>query len=165
MPFIEKYLRVPPPIAIGGRHIKRYHVNMDQSLIPDDIERAAYAMVPSLLPEPDGTPPASFVVLHRGGDGAAYVNAYSWVWDNVVHVAAAVAAQPMVDCPDDDPTHFVPLGPAVGRLHLGAAGLRSRAVGMGAAHAGDRPARPRRLPGRLVARGPDRRRRRTLARP
>jgi hypothetical protein len=109
MPFVEKYLRVPPPITIAGRHVKRYHVNMDQSLIPDDIEQAAYAMVPALLPEADGTPPASFVVLHRGGDGAAYVNAYSWVWDNVVHVAAAVAAQPIVGCPDDDPTHFVPL--------------------------------------------------------
>jgi hypothetical protein len=109
MAFTEKHLRVPPPIMVGDRHIKRYHVNIDRSPIPDDIERAAYAMVPSLLPQPDGTPPASFVVLHRGGDGAAYVNVYSWVWDNVVHVGAAVAAQPALDCPDNDPTNFVPL--------------------------------------------------------
>jgi hypothetical protein len=109
MAFTEKYLRVPPPIDMDGRHIKRYHVNMDQSPMPDEIEQAAYAVLPTLLPEPDGTPPASFVVLHRGSDGAAYMNAYSWVWDNVLHVSAAVAAQPMLDCPDDDPTNFVPL--------------------------------------------------------
>lgn len=109
MPFVEKYLRVPPPISVGGRHIKRYHVNMDDSPIPDEIERAAYAMVVDLLPAADDTPPASFVVLHRGADGAAYVNVYSWVWDNVIHYGAAAAGQPVLDCPDDDPTHFVRL--------------------------------------------------------
>jgi len=39
-----------------------------------------------VLPEPDGTPAATFNVVHRGGDGAAYLNAYSWVWDNVLHM-------------------------------------------------------------------------------
>ncbi|MCU1359458.1 MAG: hypothetical protein JWN99_747 [Ilumatobacteraceae bacterium] len=109
MTFVEKHLTVPPPIMIAGRHIKRYHVNVDSTPIPDDIEQAAYAMVPALLPALDDTPPAAFVVLHRGGDGASYVNAYSWVWDNVIHYATAAAAQPVLDCPDDDPTNFVAL--------------------------------------------------------
>lgn len=109
MTFVEKHLTVPEPIIIGGRHVKRYHVNIDESPIPDAIEQAAYAMVPGLLPAADDTPPASFVVLHRGADGAAYVNAYSWVWDNVIHYATAAAAQPFLGCPDDDPTNFVPL--------------------------------------------------------
>jgi hypothetical protein len=109
MTFVEKHLRVPPPIVVDGRHVKRYHVNVDQSPIPAEIEQAAYAMVPSLLAPLDGTPPAAFVVLHRGADGASYVNAYSWVWDNVIQFASAVAGQAAVDCPDDDPTNFVPL--------------------------------------------------------
>ena len=109
MTFTEKHLLVPRPIELGGRHVKRYHVNVDTDPIALEIETAAYALVPAMFPEADHTPPASFVVLHRGADGASYVNVYSWVWDNVLHVAAAVAAQPMVDCPDDDPTHFVPL--------------------------------------------------------
>jgi len=95
---------------LADRLIKRYHVNNDQSEIESEIEKAAYAIVPSLLSEPDSeTPPASFVVLHRGGDGAAYVNTYSWVWGNVIHCANAAAGQPVLDCPDSDPTNFVPL--------------------------------------------------------
>jgi hypothetical protein len=46
-------------------------------------------------------------VLHRGNDGAAYLNAYSSVWGNVLHMRGAAAAQPMLGCPDEDPTHFV----------------------------------------------------------
>ncbi len=110
MTFQQKYLRVPPPINLAQRWIKRYHVNNDHSEIEPEIEKAAYALVPSLLPESDPeTPPVSFVVLHRGGDGAAYVNAYSWVWGNVIHCLTAAAGQPVLDCPDSDPTHFVPL--------------------------------------------------------
>jgi hypothetical protein len=56
-----------------------------------------------------GTPPAGFVVLHRGGDGAAYLNAYTWVWDNVLHMRGAAAAQPALGCPDADPAHFITL--------------------------------------------------------
>ena len=37
------------------------------------------------------------------------MNAYSWVWDNVLHMRGAAAAQPALDCPDDDPTHFMVL--------------------------------------------------------
>ncbi|MYW04826.1 hypothetical protein [Streptomyces sp. SID3343] len=109
MAFTEKLLRVHPEIVVGGRRVKRYHVTADPAGIEADVQRAAYARLPDLLPEPDGTPAAAFVVLHRGGDNGAYLNAYSWVWDNVVHFAGAAAGQPVIGCPDDDPTHFVRL--------------------------------------------------------
>ncbi|MGW0553974.1 hypothetical protein ACWDZ6_07230 [Streptomyces sp. NPDC002926] len=109
MTFAEKRLWAPPPIEVGGRHIKRYHVTGDPDGIDPAVEKAAYTILPELLPEPDGTPPATFVVLHRGGDDGAYLNAYSWVWDNVLHFGAAVAGQPVLGCPDSDPTHFVRL--------------------------------------------------------
>lgn len=109
MTFTEKLLWAPPPIEVGGRSIKRYHVTGDPGGIEPAVEKAAYAILPELLPEPDGTPPVSFVVLHRGGDDGAYINAYSWVWDNVLHFGAAAAGQPVLDCPDRDPSRFVPL--------------------------------------------------------
>lgn len=105
--FREKFLTVPPPIEVAGRRIKRYHVTADPSGIEPEVEEAAYAMLPQLLPEPDGTPPATFVVLHRGGDDGAYLNAYSWVWDNVLHFRGAAAGQPVLGCPDRDPANFV----------------------------------------------------------
>ncbi|WUW65167.1 hypothetical protein OG255_31690 [Streptomyces sp. NBC_01455] len=104
--FREKLLTVAPPIEVAGRWIKRYHVTADPAGIAPEVEEAAYALLPALLPEPDGTPPASFVVLHRGGDDGAYLNAYSWVWDNVLHFRGAAAGQPVLGCPDRDPTHF-----------------------------------------------------------
>ncbi|GAA3006586.1 hypothetical protein [Streptomyces fulvorobeus] len=106
MAFAEKHLFVPDPIDVGGRHIKRYHVTADPAGIDRRVEEAAYAFLPALLPEPDGTPPATFVVLHRGGDDGAYLNVYSWMWDNALHFAGAVAGQPALGCPDRDPTHF-----------------------------------------------------------
>ncbi|WP_405573966.1 hypothetical protein OG317_30270 [Streptomyces sp. NBC_01167] len=109
MSFAEKLLFVPPPIEVGGRRIKRYHVTRDPAGIEPAVEKAAYEILPMLLPEPDGTPAAAFVVLHRGEDDGAYLNAYSWVWDNAVHFAGAAAGQPVLDCPDRDPTHFVRL--------------------------------------------------------
>lgn len=109
MAFTEKLLRVPPPIEVGGRRIKRYHVTADPAGIDPRVEKAAYAILPDLLPAPDGTPPATFVVLHRGGDDGAYLNAYSWAWDNALHFAAAAGGQPVLGCPDNDPTHFVRL--------------------------------------------------------
>jgi hypothetical protein len=109
MAFTEKYLVVRDPVDIGGRHVKRYHVTDDPAGIAPEVERAARAILPELLPEPDGTPTASFAVLHRGGDTGAYLNLYSWVWDNVLHFAGAAAGQPALDCPDTDPTHFVRL--------------------------------------------------------
>lgn len=107
MPFEEKLRHSPPPIEVAGRRIKRYHVTADPAGIAPGIEKAAYEFLPRLLPEPDGTPPATFVVLHRGGDSGAYLNAYSWVWDNVLHCRVAVAGQPALGCPDRDPAHFM----------------------------------------------------------
>ncbi|WP_329179922.1 hypothetical protein [Streptomyces sp. NBC_01477] len=111
MAFREKFLTVPPPIEVGGRRVKRYHVTADPSGIAPDVQKAAYAILPDLLPEGDGTPGAAFAVLHRGGDDGAYLNAYTWAWDNALHFSAAVAGQPVLGCPDRDPTHFVRLEP------------------------------------------------------
>ncbi|MFF8806012.1 hypothetical protein [Streptomyces omiyaensis] len=107
MAFAEKNLIVPEPVELDGRHVKRYHVTSDPDGIEPEVEKAAYALLPELLPEPDGTPAASFVVLHRGGDTGAYLNVYSWAWDNVLHFAGAAAGQPALDCPDTDPARFV----------------------------------------------------------
>lgn len=109
MPFKEKLLSSPPPVEAGGRHYKRYYITSEAAVITPEVEKAALGYLPELLPETDGTPPAGFVVLHRGGDGAAYLIAYTWVWDNVLHTRAAAAAQPALGCPDDDPAHFMPL--------------------------------------------------------
>ncbi|MGW1992714.1 hypothetical protein [Embleya sp. NPDC001921] len=107
MSFTAKLLRAHPPIEVAGRRIKRYHVTRDPRGIDPAVEAAAYAILPELLPEPDGTPPASFVVLHRGADDGAYLNVYSWVWDNTLHFAGVAAGQPVLGCPDRDPTNFV----------------------------------------------------------
>lgn len=109
MPFKEKLLSSLPPVAAGGRDYKRYYITPEAVGVTPDVEKAALALLPELLPELDATPPAGFVVLHRGGDGAAYVIAYTWVWDNVLHTRAAAAGQPELGCPDEDPTHFMPL--------------------------------------------------------
>ena len=103
MTFAEKFLRAQPAIEVAGRSVKRYHVTPGPEGVESEVERAAFAV----LPEPDGTPPATFVVVHRSGaDNAAYLIAYSWVWDNVLHVRAAAAAQSALGCSDADPTHF-----------------------------------------------------------
>ncbi|MCX5327050.1 hypothetical protein ACWGDS_10555 [Streptomyces sp. NPDC055059] len=107
MAFEEKLLWSLPPVEVAGRRVKRYHVSGDPAGIAPEVEEAAYAMLPELLPDPDGTPPATFVVVHRGGDDGAYINAYSWVWDNVLHFRGAAAGQPVIGCPDSDPTRFV----------------------------------------------------------
>ncbi|MFB7198725.1 hypothetical protein ACFCZZ_35100, partial [Streptomyces sp. NPDC056240] len=91
MAFEEKLLWALPPVEVAGRRVKRYHVSADPAGIAPEVEKAAYTMLPELLPEADGTPPATFVVLHRGGDDGAYINAYSWVWDNVLHFRGAAA--------------------------------------------------------------------------
>jgi hypothetical protein len=109
MTFTEKLLTSQPPIEADGRRFKRYYVTTESARITAEVERAAFRVLPTLLPEPDGTPPAGFIILHRGEDGAAYLIAYTWVWDNVLHVRSAAAAQPELSCPDDDPTHFMVL--------------------------------------------------------
>ena len=110
MTFTEKFLRARPAIEVAGRSIKRYHVTPGPDGVEPEVERAAFAILPRLLPERDETPPATFIVVHRSrGDNAAYLNAYSWVWDNVLHFRGAAAAQAELGCPDADPTHFVVL--------------------------------------------------------
>ncbi|MEU2615478.1 hypothetical protein ABZ570_28465 [Micromonospora sp. NPDC007271] len=116
MPFHDKELTVPGAVEIAGRHVKRYHIDQPDRRLEPEVVEAAHAYLPKLLPEPDGgTPPASWVVLHRGADSGAYLLAYSWFFDNVVECRIAIAGQPALDCPDDDPAHFVPLDrPGVG---------------------------------------------------
>ncbi|MFG3698742.1 hypothetical protein ACGF5C_12610 [Micromonospora sp. NPDC047620] len=111
MAFRDKELRTPGPLTVAGRQLKRYHVDQPERRIEPEVEPAAYAVLPRLLParDGDGTPPAGWVVLHRGADTGAYLLAYSWVWDNVVEVRIAAAGQPALGCPDDDPTRFVDL--------------------------------------------------------
>jgi hypothetical protein len=81
MTFIEKLLTSQPPIEVAGRRLKRYYLSEETAPVTADIERAAAELLPKLAPDADGTPPAGFMVLHRGGDGAAYLNAYTWVWE------------------------------------------------------------------------------------
>ena len=105
-----KLIRARPPITVATRIVKRYDVTVTDEPIRADVEAAALAMLPDLVPVGDGSPEAGWVVIHEGGDRTAmYVSAYSWVWDNVVEVRAAVAAQPHLDSPDDDPTNFRPV--------------------------------------------------------
>ncbi|GAB3816149.1 hypothetical protein GCM10027605_64710 [Micromonospora zhanjiangensis] len=44
-----------------------------------------------------------------GADTGAYLLAYSWFWGNVVRVRTMVSGQPVLGCPDTDPSRFVPL--------------------------------------------------------
>src|SRR5258708_27397798 len=108
MTFNEKYLRAPGTVAVGGRQVKRYHVSIEPE-VEEAIQKAAAEFLPGLLPSPDETPPASFVILHRGAGSAAYLNAYSWVWDNVIECRTAAAGVPFLGCPDEDPEHFTEL--------------------------------------------------------
>ncbi len=80
-------------------------MNSQDAEIEPAIQDAAYAYLPDLLAELDETPPAAFVVLHRSPDGA-YLNAYSWVWDNVIECHTAAAGVPFLGCADRDPTNF-----------------------------------------------------------
>jgi hypothetical protein len=105
MAFLERHLMVLPPVEIGGRQIKRYHVSVVDAPIEDEIRTAAEAFVPALLPPADETPPASFLVLHRGAD-AAYLLVYSWVWDNVLHCQTASAGSSFLSSVDGELTRF-----------------------------------------------------------
>jgi hypothetical protein len=101
-----KQVRVRPRITIGERRFKRYHVNADGSEIPQEIQEAAYAFVPRLLPDfDDDTEPAGFIVLHHGPNGV-YLNVYCWVWDNVVHARTATAGEPYFGCVPGNLTDF-----------------------------------------------------------
>jgi hypothetical protein len=108
MSFTEKNLRVYPPIVVAGRHVKRYHVTLDGAPVEPAAQQAAYAFLPELLPEPDGTPPATFTVLHRTAQGV-FLNAYSWFWDNVLYCRTSAAGVTELGCPDNDITHWMEL--------------------------------------------------------
>src|SRR5215831_18940603 len=109
MPFTDKFLTVPATIKAGGRDVKRYYISSDPE-IEEGVRKAALDFLPRLLPAPDeDTPPASFVIVHRGGGTAAYVNAYSWVWGNVLECHVAAAGVPFLGCPDEDPENFTEL--------------------------------------------------------
>jgi hypothetical protein len=41
---------------------------------------------------------------------AAYLNAYTWVWDNVLECHTSAAGQPFLGCDDDNPANFKELG-------------------------------------------------------
>ena len=109
MTFNEKYLRAAGTVRVGGRQVKRYHISIEPE-IEVGIQKAAAEFLPRLLPSPDDeTPPASFVIVHRGAGSAAYLNAYSWVWGNVIECRTAAAGVPFLGCPDEDPEHFAEL--------------------------------------------------------
>ncbi len=110
MPFTDRYLRAVAPIEAGNRQIKRYHISTVDAEIEQEVQDAAYRMLPHLLPAPDDeTPPASFVILHRGLGGAAYLMAYSWVWTNVIECRSAAAGVSFLGCPDSGPENFIQL--------------------------------------------------------
>jgi hypothetical protein len=109
MTYNEKYLRAAGTVAVGGRQVKRYHISIEPD-VEVGIQKAAYDFLPRLLPEPEpDTPPASFVIVHRGVGNAAYLNAYSWAWGNVIECKTAAAGVPFLGCPDEDPEHFTEL--------------------------------------------------------
>jgi hypothetical protein len=109
MTYNEKYLRTAGTVTVGGRQVKRYHISIEPD-IEVGIQKAAYDFLPGLLPAPESeTPPASFVIVHRGAGSAAYLNAYSWVWGNVIECKTAAAGVPFLGCPDEDPEHFTEL--------------------------------------------------------
>lgn len=106
MAFQQRFLTTPGVIESGDRLVKRYHVNIDDRPIEPAIVAAAEAFLPRLLPAAsDATPRASFSILHRGRD-AAYLLAYSWMWDNVLECHTAASGSPFLGCADTDPTHF-----------------------------------------------------------
>src|SRR5262245_29691279 len=110
MAFDDKDLHILEPVTIRGHSMKRYHIDQHAQPLTADVIDAAYKAIEPLMPAPDpGTPAAGWVVVHRGGGTGAYVLAYSWVWDNVIELHSAAAGQPVIGCPDDDPTNFVEL--------------------------------------------------------
>ncbi len=110
MAYTERYLRSRGTTEIAGRLVKNYHVTAADAEIEEGVRKAAADILPRLLPAPDGaTPPASFVIWHRGGGSGAYLVAYSWVWDNVIECHSAAAGVPFLGCEDEDPEHFTVL--------------------------------------------------------
>jgi hypothetical protein len=109
MGFHDKDLRTLPAITVAHRQLKCYRIDQVARPFEPEVISAAYAALPGLVAAVDSDTAGGWVVLHRGSDTGAYLNVYSWVWDNAVELHCAVAGQPAADCPDTDPTNFVPL--------------------------------------------------------
>ena len=113
MAFAERFISSHGCTELAGRSIKWYHLNVDDRPIEPAIIEAARAVVPRLLPEAgDPTPPASFVILHRGRCAAVYVVVYSWVWDNVLECHSATAGVPILGSSASEPLRFVDVAKA-----------------------------------------------------
>jgi hypothetical protein len=107
MTFTEKYIRAHGVVETAGRQMKRYHVSSADGRIAEEIQQAAYQFLPRLLPKPDDeTPPAGWVILHKGDAVPAYLIAYSWTWSNVVECRAAMAGIPELGSDDENPKNF-----------------------------------------------------------
>ena len=103
---MEKLVTGAGITTVAGRQLKRYDVHLPDVEIEDDVRDAAEAFVACLLAELDEeTPPAGFTVLHRNAQGA-FLDAYSWVWTNVIECRTSAACVPFVGCDDEDPTRF-----------------------------------------------------------
>ena len=108
--FSERFLSSHGVVDVAGRKVKVYHLSVEDGPIEPHVVAAALATMPALVAAPDATTPsAAWAIVHRGRGGAAYALAYSWVWDNVIEAHSAAAGVPFLGCPDEDPTHFVPL--------------------------------------------------------
>ncbi|GAA1963725.1 hypothetical protein [Kitasatospora viridis] len=117
MAFTEKLLWAPGPVQVGGYRLKRYHIGSDPAGLDPAVEKAAYSVLPDLLPAPDTSLKAGFVVVHQGEGSDAYVSAYCWTRGSALSFAGAAAGQPALGCPDLSPTHFVRLTrPLVGHV-------------------------------------------------
>jgi hypothetical protein len=108
MAFNERFIRSHPPTQAVGRSIKWYHLNVEDRAIEPEVIEAAHAALPPLLPTAaDATPPATFVILHRGRGAAVYLVVYSWVWDNVLECHSASAGVPILGSSEAEPLRFV----------------------------------------------------------
>jgi hypothetical protein len=107
MTYSAKYMRSAGVAKSADRWVKRYHLSATADEISREIQDAAYDFLPRLLPRPDSqTPPAGWVILHKGNGVPAYLIAYSWTWDNVVECRAAVAGLPDLGSADENPANF-----------------------------------------------------------
>jgi hypothetical protein len=116
MPYSPRHVTWRGTAQLNGRQLKHYDVTACDAEIEPGVRKAAHDILPRLLPAPDATtPPASFVILHRGAATGAYLVAYSWFWDNVIGVQKAVAGVGELGCPDDNPENFIELtDPGIG---------------------------------------------------
>lgn len=90
--FYEKQLTTERPRQVAGRGVKTYRIAELGVTIDPDVLTAAIDHLPALFPPDDGRPAATFAVVHRSGD-AVYLNAYSWVWDNVLFCRTAASGR------------------------------------------------------------------------